>query len=165
MEKGTHVRHRAKPEWGVGIALDDSNGGKCRIQFEGYGVVTLDLAAAGRNLEELGPDEVTAHVAAHRPPAGQHPVAAHGNYCAHCREPLKNSFYGPGKAWKSCPRCSSLDGAEHVFYEHPDAFGTSDARISDDTPLGVQSYCKTCRPRVRQEPTARSRRCSDVRVL
>ena len=67
MKHGTLVRHRAKPEWGVGIALDDSNDGKCCIQFDEHGVVTLKLAVAGRDLEELGPDEVAAYVAARRP--------------------------------------------------------------------------------------------------
>ena len=160
MEKGTHVRHRARPEWGVGVALDDPIGGKCNIQFENRGLVNLNLDTAGHNLEELGPDEVAAHAAAHPRPAGKRPVTPQGSRCAHCKRLLNRSVYSPDKAWKSCPRCSSIDGAEHVFYEYPDGYGTSDARISDDASDGAQSYCKTCR--AGQEPTTHSRRCSGV---
>ena len=156
MEKGTHVRHRARPEWGVGIAIDDPSDGKCQIHFESHGRVTLSLDVAGHYLEELGPDEV----AAHRPPTGKPPGTPQGSRCAHCNKLLNRSVYSPDNTWKSCPRCSSLEGAEHVFYEYPDGYGTSDARISDDAPDGAQSYCKTCR--VGQEPTTHSQRCSSV---
>jgi hypothetical protein len=77
---------------------------------------------------------VADHLAAQRLSAGARSAATGRNHCAHCKQPLNRSLYGPKKAWKSCPRCSSVDGSEHVFYEYPSAFGTSDARVSDDTP-------------------------------
>jgi hypothetical protein len=161
MQQGTHVRHRVKPEWGVGVARENASGGKCRIQFEGYGIVTLDLAAARHHLDELSPEDVAAHLAAHPRPVGTSPITPHGSRCAHCKKPLHRSVYSSDKTWKSCPRCSIRDGAAHVFYEYPDGYGTSDARISDDAPDGAQSYCKTCR--AGHEPTTHSRPCPPVK--
>jgi len=163
VQAGARVRHRSKPEWGVGLVLDDAAQGKCRIQFEHRGVVMLSLEVVGNNLEVLSPDEVAAHEAAtmQRQPH-QKRVKTGASRCAHCRQQLNKSLYSADRAWKSCPLCSKVNGVEHVFYEYPNAFGTSDARISDEAPDGAQSYCITCRPRIRQEPTARSRACSVV---
>jgi hypothetical protein len=49
------------------------------------------------------------------------------------------------KKYKSCPRCSTKNGNEHVYYEFPDAFGVTEKRKSDKHPEGPQSYCIACR--------------------
>ena len=39
--------------------------------------------------------------------------------CTHCSRPLnEGQFHGN---LKSCPRCSTRNGQEHVFYPFPDA--------------------------------------------
>lgn len=68
--------------------------------------------------------------------------------CSHCGRPLNRSYYTPDRRLKSCPNCSTDTGStQHVFYDHPRAFGTTDARSNDKTPDGVQSYCLECRER------------------
>jgi hypothetical protein len=64
--------------------------------------------------------------------------------CPHCANALNRARYSADKSLKSCPRCSVEHGV-HVFHAHPDAFGTTDARVTDATPDGVQSYCSACR--------------------
>lgn len=46
--------------------------------------------------------------------------------------------------YKSCPECSKQVG-EHVFYKCPEAFGTTPKRITQQNPMGLQSYCGPCR--------------------
>jgi len=68
--------------------------------------------------------------------------------CTHCNKPLNRSVYktdATGAEFKSCPRCSTNNGAEHVFHPYPDAFGTTDRRTSGAHPEGPQSYCASCR--------------------
>ncbi len=68
--------------------------------------------------------------------------------CSHCGKPLNRSYYSADGRLKSCPNCSAEPGSEqHIFYDHPRAFGTTDARSNDSTPDGVQSYCLECRER------------------
>lgn len=66
--------------------------------------------------------------------------------CSHCGKPLNRSCYSSDGRLKSCPNCSSdPSSTQHVFHHHPADFGTSDARTSESTPDGVQSYCRACR--------------------
>jgi hypothetical protein len=50
-----------------------------------------------------------------------------------------------GSAYKSCPKCSTTNGREHVFHRHPLEFGTTAERVTDNNPNGDQSYCIDCR--------------------
>lgn len=65
--------------------------------------------------------------------------------CEHCGEPLNKSVYSPGKTLKSCPRCSKANGQYHVFHAYPGDFGTTEKRVSRNSPDGAQSFCMTCR--------------------
>lgn len=68
--------------------------------------------------------------------------------CSHCGKPLNRSYYSDDGRLKACPNCSAEAGStQHIFYDHPRAFGTTDARSNDNTPDGVQSYCLECRER------------------
>lgn len=72
--------------------------------------------------------------------------------CAHCAKPLNRSCYSADRRLKACPNCSAEpNSTQHVFYDDPGAFGTSDARSNDSTPEGVQSYCRACRDDERGE--------------
>lgn len=65
--------------------------------------------------------------------------------CKHCGKPLNQSQYAQGGSLKSCPKCSTEDGEEHIFYSYPGAFGQSEKRASASIPDGAQSWCTLCR--------------------
>lgn len=50
--------------------------------------------------------------------------------CINCGLPLHRSQYAMNRKYKSCPRCSVLNGREHVFFEYPLEFGQSVKRVS-----------------------------------
>lgn len=131
------------------------------VEFEGRGLIKLAAAVADLQLEVVGEAEVPA----------QHPLRggkkvgraarAAGSLCQHCDRPLTRSVYNQSRTLKSCPHCSEADAHVHVFYEHPDGFGISEARANNETPDGAQSYCKACRQGV---PGTGGRRCPEVPV-
>lgn len=157
MEQGSFVRHRARPEWGIGRVL--LVGTHYNVQFEGHGLVKLSTAVADSHLEIVDEADVPA----------EHPLRggkksggsrrSTGTLCRHCDRPLNRSVYSESGTLKSCPHCSEADGHSHVFYAHPEDFGLSDARVNSETPDGVQSYCKSCRQGV---PSTGGKRCEDV---
>lgn len=63
--------------------------------------------------------------------------------CHHCNMPLRDSIRIEG--YKSCPRCSTTHGSEHVFHPDPSGFGQTRARVSRNNPDGIQSHCTECR--------------------
>lgn len=67
--------------------------------------------------------------------------------CKNCNRPLNESQYKKigETTYKSCPRCSSNNGEEHVYYEYPSGFGETEKRASSAHPNGPQSYCVPCR--------------------
>jgi phage FluMu protein Com len=65
--------------------------------------------------------------------------------CRSCRKALHRSQWAGGRTMKSCPRCSTEGGEEHVFHAYPEEFGTSEARVNGANPDGAQSYCAACR--------------------
>lgn len=80
--------------------------------------------------------------------------------CANCREPLNHGQWNPNETLKSCPKCSSDNGREHVFYAYPDEFGVTDLRASREHPEGPQSYCSACRASL--IPVAKATLCKDA---
>jgi len=81
--------------------------------------------------------------------------------CKHCGLPLNQSQFKSkdNQDYKSCPYCSKIDGEEHIYYEYPDTFGTTDKRASSNYPDGPQSYCRFCRSD-RMNPI-RGKKCSE----
>ncbi|CCN32758.1 conserved hypothetical protein [Vibrio nigripulchritudo SO65] len=71
--------------------------------------------------------------------------------CSCCGKRLNLSLKTSDGRFKSCPRCSSTHGEYHVFLPYPGMFGTSEARVSDTNPDGIQSYCIDCRKLDKQE--------------
>ena len=61
--------------------------------------------------------------------------------CKHCGKTLNRSQYNINKTYKSCPRCSELNGEEHIFFPYPDYFGDTLKRSSSNHPEGPQSHC------------------------
>ena len=157
MEQGSFVRHRTRPDWGLGRILLATH--HYTIEFEARGLVKLAAAVADSHLEVVD----DAHVPpAHplrdgKPPCGATPAV--GNLCEHCERPLTRSAYNQSRTLKSCPHCSETDGHVHIFYEHPDSFGLPEDRSSSEISDGGQSDCTACRQRL---PSTGGKRCQDV---
>lgn len=65
--------------------------------------------------------------------------------CKFCGKLLNTSQYLLDGKYKSCPRCSTINGEEHVFFPYPNEFGTTEKRESINHPDGPQSYCTSHR--------------------
>ena len=61
--------------------------------------------------------------------------------CIVCKRKLTDSIFSNDRKYKSCPKCSKLNGQQHVFFPYPSSFGTSEKRVTYNTPDGAQSYC------------------------
>ena len=61
--------------------------------------------------------------------------------CRICGKPLHESQYSENREYKSCPRCSVINGVEHIYFPYPEEFGTTEKRESINNPDGPQSYC------------------------
>lgn len=85
--------------------------------------------------------------------------------CRHCGQALNISQRDDevNPKYKSCPSCSTNHGEEHIFYRHPEAFGTSERRVSPTTPDGAQSYCTRCRSG-RTGPYSDAIKCSQIKT-
>ncbi len=107
----------------------------------------VEKACAEVPADALAPDSpLVAPKRSAASPTGGDTSASRSRSCSHCGKPLNRSCYSSDGRLKSCPNCSSdPSSTQHVFYDHPADFGTSDARASDSTPDGVQSYCRACR--------------------
>jgi hypothetical protein len=152
MKPGDLVRHSKGTEWGVGVVVSVA-ADRVTINFEGRGRVVLSLSAAGPLLSpavpgDLAPDSPLLepdrwHEFELRPE--RRLQGTQRALCARCSKPLNRGPHSRDRRLKACPMCSANDGREHLFYESPSAFGQSDARETDVTPEGTQSYCYACR--------------------
>ena len=61
--------------------------------------------------------------------------------CKVCGKPLNVAQWSNDEQYKSCPKCSTEKGIEHVYYKYPDNFGNTEKRASTNHPDGPQSYC------------------------
>lgn len=160
MKAGDLIRHERAPGWGVGVVVD-VRGDIARIRFENYKETTIKLSAAGAELVRVAADEIESdsplldasrwHEYETLPEDRKKKPRPR---CRHCSEPLNRARKSHDLKLKSCPRCSTKNGAEHVFFESPVAFGISEKRASDETPDGVQSHCIACRTNKPSEFTA-----------
>lgn len=80
--------------------------------------------------------------------------------CIKCNISLNESQFNSDRTLKSCPRCSSINGREHVFHRYPNAFVTTDKRESSKNPDGPQSYCVSCRGG--HSPSSYNCLCSEI---
>ncbi|CAM3211893.1 phage FluMu protein Com [Sporolactobacillus spathodeae] len=79
--------------------------------------------------------------------------------CAYCGKPLNEAQSRP--EFKSCPRCSTNDGNEHIYYPYSEAFGTTEKRVTRKNKDGIQSYCTRCRGND-EGPHNGAKRCSEL---
>lgn len=66
--------------------------------------------------------------------------------CIFCQQPLNIAQTSNNGKYKSCPKCSTFNGREHVYYPCNN-FGYSDKRSTENNPDGIQSWCEVCRGR------------------
>ena len=81
--------------------------------------------------------------------------------CNCCGKKINISQHKENNKWKSCPKCSKLNGSEHIYYESPEMFGTTPARVNYKNPTGIQSHCKFCRSDRSVPNNIKKRLCSD----
>lgn len=154
---GDFLRHKARPEWGVGKVVDvDSE--NIEIVFSGEGTKTLKASFAEPHLERADASEFVAAL-----PRKSAAKVGRSAPCQACEQPLNRSQRREDGNWKSCPKCSVKDGGEHIYYPYPGAFGESEKRASNEDPSGAQSYCEACRGR--GAPSSKVRRCSQFIVV
>lgn len=169
MKSGDLVRHKKMPSWGIGVVVDIALG-KCTINFDSAGQKVLQVAIATSFLDAVPPSEAPGESALLDPnrwheldlPVEDRKKAKPSKAttpCEHCGKPLRRSQYSSDDKLKSCPRCSTNDGKQHVFYDYPAGFGQSEARESEETPDGAQSHCVSCRGRGQER---QPRRCAEI---
>jgi hypothetical protein len=150
MKVGDTYTHPAKPEWGAGVVTEVRVDGYVVVAFEHREAVTLQTSTAESVLKEADIDPSSELRDAKKwrdlslPPEQRRQARAAAT-CRACGERLNESQWSTSRTWKSCPKCSARDGSQHIFYEYPDAFGTTEHRVSEASPDGAQSYCEACR--------------------
>jgi hypothetical protein len=161
---GDLVRHRNKPEWGIGRVTGQTVEGKVLVKFSARaGDVLLTPEGAGKFLTpETDATWQSAPRAAVRPetPVGRVP-------CPTCARDLRDSFLAANGEWKVCPSCSVRNGRQHVFRAWPRAFEGPGPSPSDtaapesSTPDEKAEWCASCRANGRI-PAGPQRVCADV---
>lgn len=149
LQRGSFIRH---PNKGEGVVVEVRQGNKLDVLFGSGDRLTLAQDWVERSCtviseRDLAPTSKLGDQSTWDPaPVRARPRAAKAAVgdCPSCGQPLNRSQYSADHTLKSCPKCSARRGV-HVFFEYPAAFGTTDARVNDTTPDGVQSYCAPCR--------------------
>ncbi len=113
---GDLVRHRSKPEWGVGRITGETSEGKVLIKFASRsGDVLLSADGAAQHLASS-----TAPITAMSPQATRKlmpPVRR--TPCNTCSKDVRDVVSSPDGRWRSCVECSGRNGRQHVFLPYP----------------------------------------------
>jgi hypothetical protein len=157
-KSGDLVRHRSKPEWGLGRITGQTGEGKVLIKFTSRtGDVLLSAdGAAAHLMSNTAPAGTTVMPATRRvqPPVRRTP-------CNTCSTDVREVVSSPDGAWRSCVECSARNGRQHVFLPYPASFDAAEVappegETSDDPHYG---WCKACRTGGR---ATGYKNCSDV---
>ncbi|MEZ5288028.1 MAG: DUF3553 domain-containing protein [Vicinamibacterales bacterium] len=149
---GDPVRHRNKPEWGLGRVSGETGDGKVLVKFaarKGDVLLAADFAEKflvpdeGVIAAPIGARSTTPPVVAAPPP----PKPIVRTPCVNCAIDLQAIVISPDGAWRSCPSCSARGGRNHVFLPFPSSFDVvqdpvPDGETSDDPQYG---WCNACR--------------------
>jgi hypothetical protein len=147
-KSGDLVRHRSKPEWGVGRVTGQTSEGKVLVKFTGRsGDVLLTAAGAEQHLmADTG--------AVWAPPVravSAVPAAPRRVPCVHCAADLRHVTTSANGEWRSCPECSSRHGRQHVLLPFPREFDEAAlAEAAARTAAGSEPeprafWCLACR--------------------
>lgn len=52
--------------------------------------------------------------------------------CKVCGLPLNQSQRSADRKYKSCPKCSTKNGNEHIYYKYPENFGNTEGSLFID---------------------------------
>lgn len=159
---GDLVRHRSKPEWGLGRITGQTGEGKVLIKFTSRtGDVLLTADGAAAHLMSN-----TATVGASAPLAPRRVQQIRRTPCVTCSADVREVVASPDGAWRSCVECSARNSRQHVFLPFPAAFDVPasaaatdvarDGEPSDDPYFG---WCRACRAGAR---AVGFKNCSDV---
>ena len=157
IHESQYVRHRTKPEWGVG-KVEGIRGDNLFIRFVDQ-LRTIKMSFAEQLLEPA----TAAEFQTNRPAGRAGPAVGRTVPCTACGKALNSSRRSAEGTWKSCANCSARDGAEHIFYRYPEGFGEIDERASGEDPVGAPSWCLLCKAGG-AAPDSSARRCGDLRA-
>ena len=154
---GDLVRHRSKPEWGLGRITGETSEGKVLIKFmsrTGDVLLTADGAAS-----HLLPN--TAPLGALAPQATRRIQQVRRTPCNTCSTDVREVVSSPDGAWRSCVECSARNSRQHVFLSYPGSFNANEVappegETSEDPHYG---WCNSCRTGGR---ATGYKNCSDV---
>lgn len=109
---GELVRHKNKPEWGVGRVTGETGEGKVLVKFTGRAGDVL-LTPSGAE-QFLVPDTGAAWAPPSRA-ASAAPAPIRRTPCVHCAQDLREVVTSTNGEWRSCPECSTKHGRQHVL--------------------------------------------------
>ncbi|MGD9905731.1 MAG: DUF3553 domain-containing protein [Vicinamibacterales bacterium] len=151
---GDLVRHRSKPEWGIGRVTGQTVEGKVLVKFSARaGDVLLTAAGAAQHLvaDDGASWQSTPTTLRRAATVGRVP-------CSTCAEDVRAPITRAEGSWRACPECSAQNGKQHVLRPYPDAFDESVASApaadlpaaaaraaSDPVPAGRDQWCLNCR--------------------
>ena len=145
-KSGDLVRHKSKPEWGIGRVTGQTVEGKVLVEFSPRaGDVLLTAAGAEQHLVvDTGAAWQAAppRCAAPPPSVAFRAPRAPWTFCG--RSP------GATGTWRACPQCSAQNGKQHVLRPYPAAFDLpAPAGLRHPTPspadAGAPALCVSCR--------------------
>jgi len=149
---GDLVRHKNKPEWGLGRVTGETGEGKVLVKFAARsGDVLLTADGAEKFLvpdtgviaavtAQLNPGAAPTRVA---PPP---PLPARRVPCVSCAGNILDVRTSGDGLWRSCPACSARSGRHHVYLPFPAAFDVVDAPPPEgDTSADPNGWCNACR--------------------
>lgn len=116
---GDLVRHRSKPEWGIGRVTGQTGEGKVLVKFTGRAGDVL-LTAAGAE-QHLVPDTGGVWAPPSRTTSAV-PAAPRRVPCVHCAADLRDVVASADGEWRSCPECSARHARQHVLLPFPREF-------------------------------------------
>ena len=153
-KSGDLVRHKSKPEWGIGRVTGQTVEGKVLVKFSARaGDVLLTAAGAEQHLVvETGAQWQAAPTAMRR-------AASVGRVpCSTCSVDVREQVSRADGTWRACPQCSAQNGKQHVLRPYPEAFESAVANAptdasgtpqptgpADSVPAGQEGWCLSCR--------------------
>lgn len=150
---GDLVRHKNKPEWGLGRITGETGEGKVLVKFAarsgGDVLLTADGAAKFLVSDTGVVATVTAQLNAPPGPRPRHyaPVPTRKVPCVSCAMNIHDIRTSADGLWRSCPSCSARSGRHHVFQPFPAAFDIVDEVVPDGETSEDPKYgwCNACR--------------------
>jgi len=149
MRTGMAVRHKSRPDWGVGelVAIEPDS---CTVRFL-TGPKTFDRDRAALALEIT--DEALPPT-----PRRTSKAKAAATKCKACGKMLRTAVLRNGDNWKACPSCTAAHGSEHILGKYPNEFVPAGEPLHNQEARPSHSHCIACR--AKEKPSNPGRLCS-----